>query len=301
MVTGSRQPNSQTNCRQVFSFHSNAVAWATGMDPMRRGCRCRADVCQCRRSCRCPAQSTAELQKSAHRAARDWRSSKPFAQEVAPIQTRAHIPMCFSCSACHGPASAKDSLPYPTRLGPNAIAPTWDSDWSRQSKSLMDASRIFDGCEMPRVNKVSPESQSGQLTCGADFFRSWKHSQLGAAATTAFRGCSMRGQPISALCCATGCRASCLPPPAAWGFKYQPGKGKCWCRRRQPECVFGSVEPISSLSLGNVSTTCKRLVTEARLSAFSRLSSRSYIQSEGGSWNLTPQIHASRARPKALT
>ncbi|CAE8630884.1 unnamed protein product [Polarella glacialis] len=31
MLTDSRQPNSQTNCRQAFSFLGHAVAWTTGM------------------------------------------------------------------------------------------------------------------------------------------------------------------------------------------------------------------------------------------------------------------------------
>jgi len=215
MLTDSRQPNSQTNCRQAFSFHGDAVAWTIGMDPMRRGCRCRADVCRCRCSCRCPALSTAELQESAHRAARDSRSSQPFVQRFSPIQTFAHIQMCFSYSVCHRPAGAKDSLPFPTRLSPNTSAPSWESDWSSPSECFMDASRIFDGCElMPRGNMASPESQSSQLTCSADFFCFWTHSQLGAAATTAFRGCSRRGQHICALSCATSCRASFLPPSA---------------------------------------------------------------------------------------
>ncbi|CAE8607785.1 unnamed protein product [Polarella glacialis] len=215
MVTGSRQPNPQTNCRQAFSFHGDAVAWTIGMDPMRRGCRCHADVSRCRRSCRCPAQSTVELQKSAHRAARDSRSPRPFVQEVARIQSFAHIQMCFSCSVCHRPAGAKAPRPFLTRLASTAIAPSWDSDLSSPCESLMDASRSFDGCElMPRVNKANPDSQSGQLTCGADFFRFCTHSQLGAAATTAFRGCSRRGQHICALSCATSCRASFLPPSA---------------------------------------------------------------------------------------
>ncbi|CAE8650035.1 unnamed protein product [Polarella glacialis] len=125
--------------------------------------------------------------------------------------------MCFSCSVCHGPAVAKESLPYPTRrLAPNTTAPGWDSDWSSPFESLMDAGRIVDGCElMLRVNKASPDSQSSQLTCSAGFFCFWKYSQLGAAAAAAFRGCSRRGQHISALSCATGYRASFLPPAVA--------------------------------------------------------------------------------------
>ncbi|CAE8643429.1 unnamed protein product [Polarella glacialis] len=80
----------------------------------------------------------------------------------------------------------------------------------------MDASRIFDGCElMPRGNMASPDSQSSQLTCSADFFCFWKHFQLGAAAAAVFRGCSRRGQHISALSFATGCRSSFLLPAAA--------------------------------------------------------------------------------------
>ncbi|CAE8624087.1 unnamed protein product, partial [Polarella glacialis] len=140
-----------------------------------------------------------------------WDSRQPARSEFA------HIQMCFSCSVCHGPAVAKESLPYPTRrLAPNTTAPGWDSDWSSPFESLMDAGRIVDGCElMLRVNKASPDSQSSQLTCSAGFFCFWKYSQLGAAAAAAFRGCSRRGQHISALSCATGYRASFLPPAVA--------------------------------------------------------------------------------------
>ncbi|CAE8630885.1 unnamed protein product, partial [Polarella glacialis] len=135
----------------------------------------------------------ADLQESAHRAARDSRSSQPFVQRFSPIQTFAHIQMCCSYSVCHRPAGAKDSLPFPTRLAPNTIAPSWDLDLSSPSECLMDASRIFDGCElMPRGNMASPDSQNSQLTCSADFFCFWKHFQLGAAAAARLFGTKLQ-------------------------------------------------------------------------------------------------------------